>query len=107
MKLGAGAEAGRWDQVVRSPALRIPRPLLAGEVGERSETGEGLAGCTTLTRVATLRDLSREERERYTSSGQRENGLAWSGHHFRFDPVPDRFFQMHAVEARNLLDAGG
>jgi len=34
------------------------------KVGERSETGEGLSARTTLTRVAALLDLSREERER-------------------------------------------
>jgi hypothetical protein len=47
--------------------LPAPLPLFAGEVGERSETGEGGARGTTLTRVAPLHDLSREERERWTN----------------------------------------
>ena len=37
-----------WNQHAHS----TPLPLFAGEVGERSETGEGFACCTTLTRVA-------------------------------------------------------
>jgi len=41
-------------------------PALAGEVGKRSETGEGAARGTTLTRVAPIRDLSRKKRARYT-----------------------------------------
>jgi len=38
-------------------------PALAGEVGERSETGEGDARGTTLTLGAMRRALSREGRE--------------------------------------------
>jgi hypothetical protein len=48
---------------------RLPRFAGLGrkertKVGKRSGTGEDLAARTTLTRVATLRDLSRDERER-------------------------------------------
>jgi hypothetical protein len=50
---------------------RYTSPALAGlgreertKVGERSETGEGLARTATLTLVASRLDLSREERAR-------------------------------------------
>jgi hypothetical protein len=42
--------------------MRSPRPL-AGEVAEQSDAGEGAAFKKTLTRLATLADVSRE-RER-------------------------------------------
>jgi len=41
-------------------ATGTPLPLFAGEVGKRSETGEGAARATTLTRVAARLDLSRQ-----------------------------------------------
>jgi GNAT superfamily N-acetyltransferase len=43
--------------LIEIAALVVPLPLLAGEVGKRSETGEGGARVSTLTRVASRLDL--------------------------------------------------
>jgi hypothetical protein len=56
---GVALTAGR-----RGP--RTPLPLFAGEVGERSETGDGGATAPPSPASQMLRDLSREERERCT-----------------------------------------
>jgi len=59
--------APRDDLPLKAAGTRTPLPLFAGEVGERSETGEGFAYCTTLTRVASApRPLPRKAVEVYT-----------------------------------------
>ena len=49
----------RWPKRGHHCVVRTPLPRFAGEVAERSETGEGGARGTTLTLVASRLDLSR------------------------------------------------
>jgi len=56
---------------MRDAMSRTPLPLYAGEVGERSETGEGVPHDATLTRVASApRPLPRRAGEVYASRNE-------------------------------------